>query len=289
MARSPIISLFGSTIRPELWMRIYNSLSSNEIPFEMIFVGNNPPEFEMPENCHFIYSKTKPAQCFEIGARYSTGDLIMHFGDDCVFSPHALDKLYEEFIKMNDEKAMVSCRFVFEGEDLTDKHGYYWTDEKSSPRMPAGSLMKKRVWEKIGGIDKRFIALYWDLDIAMRMYEIGGRLVFAKDAYVEELTGREVLKRKFPILKNPLIYKVVAWGYHKISKPKVPPARLFSQYGVSLDRPLLDSFWVGESLSEFYCEKEGRGKLSKKRLHTVEPFKEEHFLTVSQGPKGKWT
>lgn len=66
MANNVAISLFGPSIRPELWMRLYRSLSSNAVPFEIIFVGNRLPDFSLPNNIHFIYSEVKPAQCAEI-------------------------------------------------------------------------------------------------------------------------------------------------------------------------------------------------------------------------------
>jgi hypothetical protein len=112
------ISLFGPAIHPELWMRFYNSLSSSKVPFEIIFVGNNPPKFQLPENCHFIYSETKPVQCVEIGSRYTTGELIMPFADDIVFSEHALDNLYKEFKELNDDKIILSSRYFLSGKEL---------------------------------------------------------------------------------------------------------------------------------------------------------------------------
>ena len=303
MRKDPIISLFGSMIHPEFWMRLYNSLSSNKVPFELIFVGNKIPNFKLPENCHFIYSETKPAQCYEIGSRYAVGDLIMHTGDDCVFSERALDNIYEIFRNLNDDKAMVSCGYILGGNDLSVEQGYYWTDDNNSPRMPFGALMKREMWKKLGGIDNRFIAQYWDLDIAMRMYEIGGRLVFAENAWVEEVQSSAAIfwKKKFSILNNPLVYKISSYFYHNLSrgiqffkKHKKRP-RLWLEFGVTKDRPILDQFWVikkdsaeGIALESIYCHKEGRGAISKRRLAPIEPFEDRHILTVSQGPKGRW-
>ncbi|KKQ68429.1 MAG: hypothetical protein A2626_00700 [Candidatus Nealsonbacteria bacterium RIFCSPHIGHO2_01_FULL_38_55] len=295
---NPIISLFGPAVHPEFWMRFYNSLSSNEIPFEVIFVGNKPPSFQLPGNCHFIYTEVKPVQCVEIGARYAVGDLIMPFADDIVLSEHALDNLYREFKELNDDRIILSCRYVWEGKDMTGT-GRYWSDNQNSPIMPVGGLMNRKLWQQLGGIDKHFVGLFWDLDIAMRVYEIGGRVVLSKNVYLEEFRTPNIFS------KNPLIVKkflrmfpgirkkIIEWIVFPLEKKKT----LFLEFGVFTDRPTLERFWVmkneppgGVSPNSIYCidKREDRGILSKKRLALVEPFEDKHILTVSQGPKGRW-
>ena len=285
-------------------MKTYESLAGNKIPFEMIFVGNKIPQFKLPENCHFIYSETKPVQCLEIGARYAQGEYIMNFADDVVFSPHALDNLYREFRELNDDKAVLSCRYVLEGKDIAGECGYYWVDNHNSPLMALSGFMKKEVWERIGGIDKRFVALFWDADIVMRVYEIGGRVVLSKDVKAEEFhPSKSYWKNKpsfaskvlamFPRLKVFLI-KIILFLERNEEKKR---PRLFMEYGIPVDRPLLESLWVVKKedakdiLPELiHCidDREDRGALLKKRLQPVQAFENKHILTVSQGPKGRW-
>lgn len=286
MNEKPVISLFSSAVHPDLWMRMYNSLTSNKIPFEVIFVGNNPPKYKLPDNCHFIYSETKPAQCSEIGGRYAAGELIMNFADDVVFSEHALDNLYEEFRKLNDDKVMLSCRYILDGEDITDGCSYYWADDHSSPIIPITNLMKKEIWEKIGGIDKNFIASHWQMDIAMRFYEMGGRIIISKNAWIEEFHPQGGPWKNRPKIVNDILQlsPIIKHGLIKIYsflKQKNIKQRLFIEFGVTLDAPLLDKLWVIKS-------DKGRGIISKKRLAPVEPFEDKHILTVSQGPRGRW-
>lgn len=288
MSKDVVISLFSSAVHPELWMRLYRSLSSNTVPFEIIFVGNNPPQFKLPENCYFIYSEVKPSQCFEIGSRYATGDLIMNFADDVVFSEHALDNLYEEFNKLNDDKIILSCRYILEGKDIADECSRYWADDPSSPIMPLTGLMKRKIWKQIGGVDRRFIALHWNLDIAMRIYEIGGKVILSKNAWAEELHPSRGFWKRIPrILKDilllfPGLRQKLIQGLLFLKKNKGNP-RLFIEFGATTDGPLLDQFWVIKKDSS-----EKRGILSKVRLAPVLPFEDKHILTVSQGPKGRW-
>lgn len=283
-SEKPKISLFSSAVRPELWMRFYESLSSNNISFEVIFVGNKPPQFKLPENCCFIYSEVKPAQCFEIGSRYAIGEYILPFADDCVFSESALDNLYNEFVELNDDKIILSCRYILDGKDRTGDSAYYWTDDKSSPVMPLSGLMKKKIWQQLGGVDSRFVALYWDLDIAMRLYEIGGKVIISDNAFIEEFQWNHFWERPPRIMENfsikkklhPFLRKEFSKILSFLRRTKTKP-RLVQEYGETIDRPFLDQCWA---LNDKV--------LSKKRLKPFVPFDDKDILTISQGPRGKW-
>ena len=67
---------------------------------------------------------------------------------------------------------------------------------------------------------------------------------------------------------------------------------LYPEYGLKIDRPLLDSFWVVKDGSpeniSMYCSDNEKGIISKKRLSPVIPFENKHILTVSQRPNGRW-
>jgi len=263
MNNNVVISLFGAGIYTEKWMRLYESLASNEVSFEIILVGHRAPEFVLPENFHFIYSEVKPAQCAEIASRYTVGEFIMNTTDDIVFSEHALDKMVEMHRNYDCEKIMISCRYVLDGKDLTDEAAYFWWGIPQSPRMPAGGLIRKSMWTQLGGIDQRFTALCWDLDIAMRLYEIGGAVGLCKDVWVEEVESKR---------------------------------RLYADVGAPVDRPLLDWLWIRhtappkgmDSSPWIHHKHEEKGVLSRTRLSPVVPFDDRYILTRSQGPKGRW-
>lgn len=209
----PVISLFGPGIRTQYWMRLYESLLPNEVPFDLTLVGNKEPDFELPTNFHFIYSPVKPAQCVEIGSRNVTGEYIIPgIPDDVVLSPGALDSLYDLFTRIKWDRLFISMRYVLDGNDISEQCSWYnvWFP---TPLMPVCPIMKRGVWRQLGGVDRRFIALYWDLDLAMRLYEIGGSGLLSPDAKIEELKQHE-------------------------------ESLLFEKYAMPHDRPLLDSFWM---------------------------------------------
>jgi len=111
-SEKPLISLFGSAAHPEKWMGLYEDLTrNNDVSFEIVFVGPRTPKFALPDNFKFIISKVKPAKCFEIAARNSTGEFLVGFmSDDIILPPHTLDKLYEKYMIYNDTNVMVSTR-----------------------------------------------------------------------------------------------------------------------------------------------------------------------------------
>jgi hypothetical protein len=166
--------------------------------------------------------------------------------------------------------------------------------------MPLAGLMKREMWKKLGGIDKNFIAVFWEVDLAMRMYEIGGRVVLSKNVWAEELQPERGFSRRIPRIFKKILRLfpklrtriVTLFITHEMKKDK---ARLFVRFGLTTDRLLLDKFWVMDNekaknipVDYFHCIKEGRGAISKKRLEPFMSFGDKHILTVSQGSKGKW-
>ena len=61
--KKPDISIIGTAARPENWLSLYRSLGSDDVSFEIVFVGPNEPDYELPSNFRFIKSNVKPMQC----------------------------------------------------------------------------------------------------------------------------------------------------------------------------------------------------------------------------------
>lgn len=187
--RTPAISICSTAFRPQNWMALYNSLGRNEVDFEMVFVGPNSPTFTLPENFTFIKSNVKPAQCFEIATRNSTGRLMMQVADDVEFkTERPLDKLYTAYHSYSNEKLILSCRFRRDGKVFPlENHRIF--PLKNAPFMPMCGLTSRKLYMDTGGADKRFIAVMFDIDIFMRILDIGGEVKFS-DVVVEEFKNR---------------------------------------------------------------------------------------------------
>ena len=189
MSVKPDISLYGPSIRPQDWLDYYERVGSNSINFEIVFVGPNESNSTLPDNFKFIKSNTKPAQCVEIARRNAIGDLIMNVADDHYFmEEHPLDHLCNTYYSYNNDKLLLSCRYMINGKDRTHDH-LFFVHDPTSPVVPCQSLMKRELHEKIGGVDRNFIAVMWDLDIAMRVYAIGGTVVIS-NVYTNELKDK---------------------------------------------------------------------------------------------------
>lgn len=183
---NPKISICAPAHRPQNWMALYNSIGDNDVEFELVFVGPHPPDYLLPENFRFIQSLVKPTQCIEIAFRNAHADLVMNIADDYTFKTvRPLDRLYETYKKYNNEKLLLSCRFGTNGIDQSHFALHFNASDLTSPIIPMSALMSKKLFNDLGGIDSSFIAVMWDLDIAMRVYALGGCVVIS-DVMLDE-------------------------------------------------------------------------------------------------------
>jgi len=184
---SPRIGIVASAHRPQNWMDLYQSIGDNDIEFELVFVGPNQPDYELPKNFRFIRSLVKPTQCFEIALRNTTADLVIPIADDCTFikSSRPMDRLYETFKTYKNEKLLLSCRLSTNDIDESHYAHRFYIADPSSPVMPLAPLMSKKLFSDLGGIDRNFIAVMWDLDFTMRAYASGGTVILS-DVFLNE-------------------------------------------------------------------------------------------------------
>ena len=269
----PLVSLFASAIRTKDWIRFLDSLKNNTIPYEVIFSGPKEPTFDLSKYPEFryIYSNVKPAQTYELAARACKGLLCGWTCDDSTYekplNPHPeknLDRAYKYYQEANNKKAIISMHTIEDNRDVWHQHRFFgkWND---TPVMAPMALMNRELFMEIGGYDKNFISAQAENDIIMRVYEIGGTVVMAKEAYVY-IGHRECHIRGIP-------------GEHK---------SMIRQYYVA-DRQVLENFWVKEG---YGCYGPGGVRLkpytlSKTRLKPIESFDDENICTRTQGPIGE--
>ena len=241
----PDISIFGSAARPENWPLFHRSLGTNDLEFEIVFVGPNPPKERLPDNFKYIRSNVKPAQCFEIAARQSSGELLMWTADDSLFvTPSPLDKLYRTYLDCEDENVLVSSNY-----DLPEGWDRFYSGDMSSPTTALNGLMSARLWRRLGGIDRKFIALGWDIDIDMRIHAMGGSIVMS-DVYMDK-------------------------DVEAAHKPRSRGSTLLRDHK-STDIALLHALWTKD------------GRIHFERAAPFEPFSDSDILIRSQEPRGRW-
>jgi hypothetical protein len=175
---TPYISIISSAIHTQFWMEIYNQFncSLNKVPFELVFVGNKTPNFQLPPNFIFIYSDAKPAKCFEIAARNAHGEYMMFFQDDLIIPDRALNWICAYIPRLPEQKKLVlTPRFsdTPNGEPRDNLLSFY-PPYIGSPVIGVGTIFHRQLWYELGGIDRRFNLLFSDYDMMLRIYEQGG-------------------------------------------------------------------------------------------------------------------
>ena len=180
------ISIYGPSIRPQHWENIYNIFTQNSVSFELIFVGYVPPTFTLPDNFKFINTSVKAAQAVEIASRTCTGKFMMNIPDDIAYPPGMLDKYFEEYEKLENKKVMLSGVFGMDGVKFPDFTMLFDLSNPNSPQVPLCGMLETSLRRKIGSIDRNFIGTYWDLDIALRFRDMGGKIYLINDLLLSE-------------------------------------------------------------------------------------------------------
>jgi len=172
---NPIISVISSAIRIQYWLEMYDKFTQhNKIPFEMVFVGSVRPTFSLPPNFIHIYSEDSVVKCFETACRNAKGEYVFMTADDYLHEPFsALDIMYGYAIRL-DDKAVVMARYAEHNCDPNDSVLTFMIRLPLSPITGSCTLIKRSVWQELGGLDRRFHSFRADTDLHMRIYEAGG-------------------------------------------------------------------------------------------------------------------
>jgi hypothetical protein len=253
------IGIYCPSIFPDLWMDLYDNLcSQNKTDIEILFVGDVFPKFKLPLGMKYIYSTVKPAQCCYIGATRVDGDFLCAMSDDVVLSPGALDYCLDTLKQSDLSKTIVTPRYLLPMDFYGDN-----TYLDIVPNLSIGGIVSRELWNRLG-IDRNFVTGYWCCDQAMQVWAMeGGQIPVCEKAH---LTDR-----------------------------KINNGSRLCNWGNGYDRNLFYSFWTHcqyDKSTELYpstsIKKEYPPVLVRQRPN--EPIVESpDILTISQGPKGKWT
>ena len=244
-------SLVSPAIRTENWLKLYESIKSNNTNFEIIFAGPRKPNFKLPQNFKYIETNVKPAQCWEILYENARGKYIMNIGDDFIFrTKNPLDKLDEELEVYKNEKILLGLTYKFRDIDQTKQQTFKINNnENESALLPMCPPLKKELWYKYGRFDSRFICTFMEADFFLRMINDGYRVVNSKVLITED-----------KILEDN---------------------RKMSRDYMRIDRKLMLKLWTYKENDKEY--------FSKKRNEPVKNFEKITILTKSEKPTGRWS
>jgi hypothetical protein len=270
------VSLIASAIRTPLYQLFLDSLKGSKINIEVVFAGHVTPEIDLvvPENVTFRYittGKIKPAQCYCIARRAAKGELICWVADDAEFMGGVIDKAYAFWKGLNDEKALLSIQtrehYAGPGNREADNfcnmtlHSFFGGKPETPLMAPLG-MMSRAYLDRLGGIDRRYVAGQYENDIAMRVYADGGKVVPFGDrqSYVDiNHIGKESIMLGRKATHEDFLNRSFGSGYAN-------------------DRAVLEASWCMP----------GTQKVSKERIDAFVPFNHQDILTKSQGPCGAW-
>lgn len=172
----PVVSVILSAAYPEKWIGMYASLQvQNATSFEIIFVGPNAPTYEMPPSTKFIQTDVNPVQCKEIAFRASVGHYVLDLADDFLFVPQFLNSMVAHTIghDMNKKIIIGHLGHKWKAKVLGKHH----LGHRDLPIIGLLALIKRSVWEKLGGLERRLKAIYYNDDLALRFYQAGGSYI----------------------------------------------------------------------------------------------------------------
>ena len=172
------IGVYCTSIRPHLWGDLFESLSKNDVDYNICMAGPCPPIEPLPGNVKYIQTNVKPPQCWFIAANNTKGDYVINITDDARFSPGCLDSLLN--IIQKEKKVIVSPTYI--NAENPYQLVLEWIDGKPSKFIqlvspcPIYGLMKREDFNSTG-IDKSFIGAWWDTDQALEFISNGGKTV----------------------------------------------------------------------------------------------------------------
>jgi len=261
---TPKISLVASAMRVKEWPKMFNSIQGNKYPIEIVLVGHIKPDYELPPFVKYIYATVKPAQCYEIGFRAATGELIGWTADDAEYDhlqPNNLDILYDYYKSFNKREIVVGQRPIEDNHDVYKNH-YFFGKRPDTPYMYPFGFMDRTLFHELGGYDRRFVCGQSENDMVMRVYEIGGSGYLCLNSFVAvDHTNKH------------------DWAHTRTNG---------FRHWYPKDREILENAWCKRGYG-YFKRTDQIGEFSKTRLLPVESFEQrDDITTVTQGELGSW-
>ena len=188
LSENPIISIFGSSARPQLWHRLLKSLENEPIPFEIVYAG---PALINSDSIgiKYYHSYFKPVQCMQYSAIKAKGEYLLHVVDDLIFKGDMpltnLLNQYNSFKSSITNEVILSTKLMREGVAFDDKNYYLFPNDYDS-FIPISIFLKKSHFFNLGGYDKSFITCMADADLIYRSKNLYETKFYFSNTYVEE-------------------------------------------------------------------------------------------------------
>ena len=200
--------------------------------FEVILVDNNSTdgsmEFVIKNHPNVIVVKLDSNKGFaepnNIGAKIAKGEYLLFLNNDTITTTNFISEMIKVLEK--DEKIAICQSLLLKPDgnidssgDFIDKMGIVYnsktkTDEirEISSARGACMLMRKKIFDKLGGFDEKFFFSFEDVDLGWRSWILGYKTVVVPQSIVYHSAGKTSSKLKseaaFHGLKNQLAMKI---------------------------------------------------------------------------------
>ena len=200
--------------------------------FEVILVDNNSTdgsmEFVIKNHPNVIVVKLDSNKGFaepnNIGAKIAKGEYLLFLNNDTITTTNFISEMIKVLEK--DEKIAICQSLLLKPDgnidssgDFIDKMGIVYnsktkTDEirEISSARGACMLMRKKIFDKLGGFDEKFFFSFEDVDLGWRSWILGYKTVVVPQSIVYHSAGKTSSKFKseaaFHGLKNQLSMKI---------------------------------------------------------------------------------
>ena len=217
----------------ELLQKCLESLFKTDYEnFEVILVDNNSTdnsiEFVTKEYPKIIVIKLDSNKGFaepnNIGAKIAKGDHLLFLNNDTVTTSNFISEMIKVFEK--DQKVAICQSLLLRPNgdvdssgDFIDRMGIVYNSKTKieqikeiSSARGASMMIRKKIFDKLGGFDEKFFFSFEDVDLGWRSWILGYKVVIAPNSVVYHSAGKTSSKLKseaaFHGLKNQLAMKI---------------------------------------------------------------------------------
>jgi len=144
-------------------------IAKTGLSFEVVIVGPNEPDFELPKEIKFFKSHVKPSQCFNAAASMAEGETLLQIVDDIEYSEGGIEAMFKAVVEK--DNVMATCQYFQNGYSNLYQQNIAGSVMNLSylPLLPVCGMYRRSVYSEIGGIDRRFMGVMGELDLYMRM------------------------------------------------------------------------------------------------------------------------
>jgi len=142
-------------------------------------------------------------------ARFARGKFILTLNNDTTVTPHWLERL-TEVMEKDELTGLVGSKLVFPDGSLQEAGGIIWKDGSGwnygrgkNPQAPeynylkeadylsgASLLVRKELWDRLNGLDERFVPAYFDdSDLAFSIRQLGYKTIYQPLSVVVHYEG----------------------------------------------------------------------------------------------------